>query len=238
VLATAFLLLHGDYRSGGRLHPINGGYQRLVAAAGAWWDGHIDLVEARHGEAGERHGSRDAADGDGYRAGGRRAADFLELQAKADPTNISTRQRLSEILTDVAGAMIATGQKAEARREAERGLAIARELADRPNATQEQVSNFASLAAEVEPVELRDPPTVLPYALKAVEMSGDKDEFSLYTLAETYAAMGDYAKAVETGEKAAALFPPLQPGEPKPSQQETIEKSLQEYRDALARGKK
>ena len=121
---------------------------------------------------------------------------------------------------------------------AQRGLAIARELADRPNATQEQVYNFAWLGMTVEPADLRDPRTVLPYALKAVQMSGGTDEFSLYNLAETYAAMGDYAKAVETGEKAAALFPPLPPGQPRPSQQETIENSLKEYRDVLAKRKR
>jgi hypothetical protein len=35
-----------------------------------------------------------------------------------------------------------------------------------------------------------------------------------------------------------ALFPPLQPGQPKPSQQATMEKSLAEYRDVLARQNK
>jgi tetratricopeptide (TPR) repeat protein/predicted Ser/Thr protein kinase len=168
----------------------------------------------------------------------RRAADFLEAQARADPGNVSAKQRLSEILTDVASAMIATGQKGEARVQAQRGLAIARELADRPNATQEQVYNFAWLAVTVDPADLRDPRTALPYSLRAVEMSGGKDEYSLHNLAETYAAIGDYAKAIETEEKAAALFQAVQPGQPKPAQQETIEKSLQGYREALAKGKK
>ncbi|MGA2184035.1 MAG: protein kinase [Bryobacteraceae bacterium] len=168
----------------------------------------------------------------------RRAAELLEAQAQADPGNVSCRQRLSEVLTYVASAMLATGQKEGARQPAQRGLAIARELADRPNATEAQVYNFAWLGITVEPADLRDPRTVLPYALKAVQMSGGTDEFSLYNLAETYAAMGDYAKAVETGEKAAALFPPLPPGQPRPSQQETIENSLKEYRDVLAKRKR
>jgi tetratricopeptide (TPR) repeat protein len=168
----------------------------------------------------------------------RRAADLLESQSQADPGNVASRQRLSEILTYVASTMIATGQKDEARHEAQRGLAIAKELADRPIATADQVYNYAWLGMTVEPTDLRDPRAVLPYALKAVQMSDDSDEFSLHVLAETYAAMGDYARAVEAGEKAVALFPPLQPGQPKPSQQETMEKSLTEYRDVLAKQNK
>jgi tetratricopeptide (TPR) repeat protein len=168
----------------------------------------------------------------------RRAADLLEAQVRADPANVASKQRLSEILTYVASTMLATGQKGEARGAAQRGLAIAKELADRPNATQEQVYNFAWLGMTVEPVDLRDPRTVLPYALKAVQMSGETDEYSLHVLADTYAAMGDYAKAVEAGEKAVALYPPLQPGQPRPSQQETIENSLREYRKVLAKQQK
>jgi serine/threonine protein kinase len=168
----------------------------------------------------------------------RRAADLLEAQSQADPGNVASRQRLSEILTYVASTMLATGQKDEARHEAQRGLAIAKELADRPNATADQVYNYAWLGMTIEPTDLRDPRAVLPYALKAVQMNDGSDEYSLHVLSETYAAMGDYAKAVEIGQKAVALFPPLQPGQPKPSQQATMEKSLAEYRDVLARQNK
>jgi non-specific serine/threonine protein kinase/serine/threonine-protein kinase len=165
----------------------------------------------------------------------RRTADLLEVQAQADPSNVSCRQRLSEVLTYVASAMLATGQKEGARQAAQRGLAIARELADRTDATAAQVYNFAWLGITVDPADLRDARIVLPYALKAVQMYGGTDQSSLYNLAETYAALGDYAKALETGEKAAALFPPLQPGQPRPAEQETIEKSLRGYRDVLAK---
>ncbi len=168
----------------------------------------------------------------------RRAADLLEAQAVADPSNLACKQRLSEILTYVASTELATGQRAEARVAAQRGLAIAKELADRPNATQEQVYNFAWLGITIEPVDLRDPRTVLPYALKAVQMSNGGDEFSLHVLSETYAAMGDYANAVDAAEKAVALFPALQPGQPKPAPQETMENSLNEYHAVLARQKK
>jgi len=164
----------------------------------------------------------------------RRAAELLETQTRLDPGNMSAKQRFSEILTYVASAALGAGQMGEARQEAERGLSIAKQIADRPEATADQVYNYAWLASTVEPTDLRNPREVLPYALKAVQRSGGSDEYSLHVLAETYAALGDYAKAVETGEKAVALFPPLRPGQPESGSQQTIESSLAEYRKHLA----
>ena len=164
----------------------------------------------------------------------RQAADLLETQTRLDPGNMSAKQRFSEILTYVASAALGAGQAGEARQEAQRGLALAKEIADRADATAEQVYNYAWLASTVEPTDLRDARAVLPYALKAVQMSGGSDEYSLHVLAETYAALGDYAKAVETGEKAVALYPPLRPGQVESGSQRTMENSLSEYRKHLA----
>ena len=87
----------------------------------------------------------------------RRAAELLEVACQADPGNVAKRQRLSEILSDVASALVANGQREEARRQEQRGLAVARDLADRPNATEEQVYNYAWLAVTADPDDLRDP---------------------------------------------------------------------------------
>jgi tetratricopeptide (TPR) repeat protein len=163
----------------------------------------------------------------------RRAADLLEAACRADPGNIAWRQRQSEILMDVASALLATGQKEEARRQAERGLAVAKDLADRPNATQEHVYNYAWLAVNADPDDLQDPKGALPYALKAVQMSGSSDEFSLHVLAQAYAGTGDYRRAVETEEKALALFPALPPGQPKPDRQRTMERAMARFREQL-----
>jgi non-specific serine/threonine protein kinase/serine/threonine-protein kinase len=92
----------------------------------------------------------------------RRAAELLEVACQADPGNVAKRQRLSEILADVASALAANGQREEARRQAQRGLAVARDLADRPNATEEQVYNYAWLAVTADPDDLRDPKGALP----------------------------------------------------------------------------
>jgi tetratricopeptide (TPR) repeat protein len=163
----------------------------------------------------------------------RRAAELLEVACQADPGNVAWRQRLSEVLMDYASALLATGQKEEARRPAQRGLAVAKDLADRPNATQEQAYNYAWLAVNAQPADLQDPKGALPYASKAVQMSGSGDEFSLHVLAQAYAGTGDYRRAVESEEKALALFPALPPGQPKPDRQRLIERVLGDFRARL-----
>ena len=159
-----------------------------------------------------------------------RAGDLLEARARADPQNVVTRAQLAEILECIAGTQIETGQSTEAKANEKRGLEIARQLADRPGATAEQVYNYAYLAINVDFNDLRNPEEVLPYAEEAVEMSKSKDPFSLHALAQTYAAMDDYGSAIQADEKALALFPPLAPGKAVPNAQESILHLLGECR--------
>jgi tetratricopeptide (TPR) repeat protein len=166
----------------------------------------------------------------------RRAVELLELQVKADPGNIVWKQNLSESLTYVASALMELKRPAEARPEAQRGLEIARQIADRPGASHDQIYNYAWLGITIEPQDLRDGRTVLPYARRAVEMSREKDPFDLHVLGEAYAALGDFARAEEAESKALALFPPLEPGQPVPGPRQTVETSLAEYRKKLGQG--
>ena len=161
----------------------------------------------------------------------RRAAELLEMECQADPDNISAHQRLSETLTWISSTLFAMGQKEEARRQTQRGLALAKQLADRPDATRDQEYNYAWLAVTVDPADLRNPASALPYALKAAR--GGTDESSLHVLAQAYAGIGDYAHALESEEKALALFPPTSAGSPKSAQQKIFEGSLKEIRDHL-----
>ncbi len=163
-----------------------------------------------------------------------RAADVLEARVKSDPQNVVARQRLSEVLECVASSMIDNGQTNEARPIAQRGMEIAKQLADRPGATYDQVYNYAYLAITVDPADLRHPDAVLPYALKAVEMSKAEDPYALHVLAQTYAEKKEYGKAIETDEKALALFPPLAPGKPMSHTQVVVADFLKETRKKLA----
>jgi tetratricopeptide (TPR) repeat protein len=163
----------------------------------------------------------------------RRVAELLDGQVRADPGNIVARLHLSEIRTEIASCLLKTGHVAEARRETRAGLDIAKELADRPGATAEQVYNYAYLAINADPEDLRDAAAVLPYALKAVEMGHGSDPFALHVLAQTYAHASDYRRAIEADEKALALYPPAEPGKPVTNGQASIQQFLKKNRGKL-----
>jgi non-specific serine/threonine protein kinase/serine/threonine-protein kinase len=161
------------------------------------------------------------------------AADLLEIEMKADPANLVWKQRLSETLTYVASTLLRLKQPAEARVQAKRGVEMAKEIADRPGSNQSQNYNYAWLAVTVEPEDLQEPAKALPYAKKAVEMSGGRDPFSLHVLAQAYAGMGDNATAVQTEERALSTMPAPQPGQTVPAIQATIQEAMADYRKRL-----
>ena len=163
----------------------------------------------------------------------RRAGELMEIETSADPNAPVWRQRYSEVLTCIASCLIRMNQPEEARRQAKRGLDMARELADRPHATHDHIYNYAWLAVTVEPTDLTEPKRALPYALKAVAMGGSKDEYSLHVLAQAYEGVGDYEHAIETEEKGLTLFPPPGAGVVKSSMQQIMENTLAECRAQL-----
>jgi tetratricopeptide (TPR) repeat protein len=163
----------------------------------------------------------------------RRVAELLEIQTRTDPGNLVARQHLSEIRAEIAGCLVKTGQVTEARRETRLGLAVAKELADRPGANHDQVYNYAYLAINADPADLRDAAVVLPYALKVVEMSHGSDPSALHVLAQAYAQSADYRRAIDADEKALALFPPAVAGKPVPNLQASIQHQLKGSREKL-----
>jgi serine/threonine protein kinase len=162
----------------------------------------------------------------------RRAGELLEIECRADPKKTVWRQRLAEVLTDIASCLMETGQPQEARREAQRGLVLAKEVADSPGATRDQVYNYAWLSVTVDPSDLRDYAAALPYALRAVKMSTPAPPLCLHVLAQAYAGTGDYPRAVETEEKALSLFSPSQAIT---RNQRILQDSLEEFRKELTK---
>ena len=165
----------------------------------------------------------------------RRAMELLEIQCRADPKKLVWRQRLAEVLTDVASCLMETGQPQEARREVQRALVVSKEVADSPGATGDQFYNYAYLAVTVDPADLRDYSGALPYALKAVEMTNPAHPLCLHVLAQAYAGTGDYQHAVQSEEKALSLFPPSEPGQAVTRNQKILQEALEEYRTELAK---
>jgi tetratricopeptide (TPR) repeat protein len=146
---------------------------------------------------------------------------------------LASRKDLAETLTFVASALLATGHPAEARTQAVRGLAMAKELADQAGATHDLIYNYAWLAVTIEPTDLQSPRNALPYAIKAAQMSPGLEELSV--LGEAYAGIGDYAHAIEAVEKGLKLFPPVEPGKPVPMQQAGFLADLKDYQARLAK---
>jgi len=163
----------------------------------------------------------------------RKATDVLEIQSRQDPGNVQWQQQLSELLADQAGILIEAGRKDEAFSDARRSLALAKQIADRTGATADQIYNYAWLAVTMDPAELQDPKTALPYATRAVEMTGRKQPSELHVLALAYAGMGDFDRAIDTEQEALALFAPPEPGKPAPRNQGISERALERFRKHL-----
>jgi TPR repeat protein len=85
-------------------------------------------------------------------------------------------------------------------------------------------NNYAWICVTAEDPKLRNPQKALPYALKAVELSGGKESFSLDTLARVYFQLGDLDKAIDLQNKAIALAP----------DKDNYRKALNEYKEAKA----
>jgi len=168
----------------------------------------------------------------------RQAGEMMEIQTRAAPDNLLLQQHLSEVLADVASVLLATGKPQEAEAQARRSLQLAKAVADRPGATGDQLYNYAWLAVTMDVVKLQDPAGALPYALKAVELSHDEDPLCLHVLALAYAGTHDYRRAVETEEKALALFAPVQPGKPAPRNRGIVDRALAGFRQQLAKSGK
>ena len=163
----------------------------------------------------------------------RRAAELLEAACRDDPNNLASRKDLAVTLTFVASTLLATGHPAEARAQAVRGLAMAKELADRPNATHDLIYNYAWLAVTMDPADLQNPREALPYAIKAAQMSPEVQEWSV--LGQAYAGIGDYPHAIEAVEKGLQLFPPVDAGKSIPSEQLGLQEDLKDYQTRLSK---
>src|SRR5215813_837906 len=85
-------------------------------------------------------------------------------------------------------------------------------------------NNYAWILVTAEDRKLRDPQKALPYAQKAVDLSGGREAYALDTLARVYFQLGDVDKAIELQTKAIGLAP----------DRENYQKALAEYREAKA----
>lgn len=134
-------------------------------------------------------------------------ADILEKLVRTDPANVSWQTHLAEILVRAAGLLEKSGQPAEARRQAERGLRAARQVAENPSAPAAELTRAARLLVTCRPVALRDPATALRYAQRAVTLTRGQDAYALDTLAEAYLQSGNPDAARQAIYQGLALVP-------------------------------
>jgi non-specific serine/threonine protein kinase/serine/threonine-protein kinase len=174
---------------------------------------------------------------------GDRAGSLVEYQkileilgrlSAAEPQNVMVRGRFAEMLIATSELLTENKRLADARALTARGLAITRELAGRPDATPDDLSQYAVNFLTCEPKDLRDRAAALGYAKKAVEESGSTDSDNLDVLAQAYFENGDAAHAVASEEKALALLPPAKGNEVSPTRHR-IEGQLAKFRQ---RGKR
>src|SRR5262249_46293843 len=127
---------------------------------------------------------------------------ILEKLAATQPANITVRGRHAEMLIVTASLLAENGEAGDARRLTAPGLALTRDLANRPEVTPDDLSQYALAFLTCEPPTLRDPATALRYAQASVAKTGETDSINLDILAQAYFETGDRAHAIAEEEKA------------------------------------
>jgi serine/threonine protein kinase len=135
-----------------------------------------------------------------------RAADVLEKLTAAEPGNVVVRGRYAAILVMLGQSLAEAGKPAAARPYTIRGLSNTRELAERTDATADDLSEYAYHFLECEPADLREPATALKYAKQSIAKGATGPEY-LDILARAYFLSGDVAQAIATEEKALTSLP-------------------------------
>jgi non-specific serine/threonine protein kinase/serine/threonine-protein kinase len=154
---------------------------------------------------------------------------ILEPLSRREPSNVTVRGRYAEILVATGRLLAAGGPVQEARRLTARGLSIARELASRPEATPDDLSQYALDFLTCEPPDLREPATALRYAEASVAKSGGTDSDNLDILAQAYFENGNVAEAIETENKALRLLAAPAANQPSPLRRRRLEAQLARF---------
>jgi tetratricopeptide (TPR) repeat protein len=138
----------------------------------------------------------------------REVLELIRPMAEAQTDNTLLRGRYADILTTVGGLLAEMKEMGEAHRLYSQGLAIAKELADRSEATPDDVVYYAEYLMDCPMEDLQRASTAVAYARRAVAMNKEDSPDLLRKLARAYFYAGDEAAAVATQQKALVLIPP------------------------------
>ena len=133
---------------------------------------------------------------------------LLEEVLRVEPHNGNWESKLGMVLIDMGRQQRALQSPKESMELAQKGLAILKEVARRPDVQAYQLFDAANGLITVEPVELREPDLAVKYAERIVEASSRHNPEFLLTLAEAYRAAGQFAKARAAAKEGLSLLPP------------------------------
>src|SRR5262249_40004428 len=143
--------------------------------------------------------------------------EILDRLSAEEPDNVLAQGRDSVMRIFVGQTLAEMGRIGEARVVSARGLAIAKDLGKRKDATSDELSEYAESFLTCEPADLREPATALLFAKESAAKSRETDSENLDILADAYFQNHDTVHAVETEQKALSLLPPADPhGSPSP----------------------
>lgn len=132
----------------------------------------------------------------------------LEEILRVEPHNANWESKLGTVLIDIGRQQRALHRESGSLEVAQKGLAMLKEIAQRPDAQSYQLFDAANGLITVEPASLREPALAVKYAERIVEGSFYHNPEFLLTLAEAYRADGQTAKARAAAKTGLGLLPP------------------------------
>ncbi len=133
---------------------------------------------------------------------------LLEEVLLVEPHNGNWESKLGITLIDMGRQQRALHHPEGSLELAQKGLAILKDLARRPDVQAYQLFDAVNGLITVEPPQLRDPNLAVKYAERIVDESSRRNPEFLLTLAEAYRAAGEPAKARTAAKEGLELLPP------------------------------
>jgi tetratricopeptide (TPR) repeat protein len=137
--------------------------------------------------------------------------DMVRGMIKVDPADARAKTTLAASLIQEAAVLMNLNRMGEAKTAGAEALAFFRSFADRPQATPDDLNNYASYLSGITVPALKDPETALAYSKRALSMVKDPSLVLLITLTDAYFRVGDLNNAILTARRALAENP-AQPG--------------------------
>ncbi len=160
----------------------------------------------------------------------RHALSLSETLHDEDPKNNQYGIDIAQEKVLLIDLLLATGQRAEARKAAALTIEQLKTPAHDPHPSIYYLVDYLKLLEDTPFVELRAGENTLALAQKAVDMTRDTETLDL--LAKAYRQAGQMEAAIATEKAAIALLPPLAPGRPAPEIRVKLNATLASFAQA------